>query len=129
MPTVKELQAQLNKLTKRRDSLIDFRNDAIVRSGDNPANQTNSPDKPSKTEVKAAKKADLKLDAAKREADKIKVSMNKIAAAIKKREAMLKIETSKLLKKGRGGGGNMAGNPTIDMGSHKVRLVKNLIGR
>ena len=32
-------------------------------------------------------------------------------------------------KAGRGGGGNMAGNPTIDMGGHKVRLVKNLIGR
>lgn len=129
MATVKELQAQLKKLTVRRDSLIDFRNDAIVRRSDNPANQTNFPDKPSKAEVKASKKGDLKLDSAKREADKIKVSMNRIAATIKKREAMLKIETSKLLKSGRGGGGGGGGKPTIDMGSHKVRLVKDLIGR
>jgi len=32
-------------------------------------------------------------------------------------------------KAGRGGGGGNAGNPTIDMGSHKVRLVKDMVGR
>ena len=129
MPTVKELQAQLNKLTTRRDSLIDFRNNAIVKKSDNPANKTNSPDKPNRAEVRASKSFLSKLDAAEREGKIIQASIDKTKEAIKKREAMLKIETSKLLKKGRGGGGNMAGNPTIDMGGHKVRLVKNLIGR
>lgn len=108
MATVKELEARLEKLTKRRDSLIDFRNDAIMRSGDNPAYQTHWPDEPNKAEARASKKVDLKIDAAEREAKKIKVSMNKIKDTIKKRKTMLKSETSKVLKgsyRGGGGGG------------------------
>lgn len=48
----------------------------------------------------------------------------KIARAwFKKAGESLKTKTSSK------GGGNMAGNPTIDMGSHKVRLVKDMVGR
>jgi len=107
MATVKELQAQLKKLTVRRDSLLSLR---FMKHELGP-------------------KQEKQLSNAAKEADKIKVSMDKTAAAIKKREAMLKRETSKLLKAGRGGGGGNAGNPTIDMGSHKVRLVKDMVGK
>ena len=44
----------------------------------------------------------------------------------KAEQKLQKIRSTVASSKGGGGGG---GKPTIDMGSHKVRLVKDLIGR
>ena len=46
-----------------------------------------------------------------------------------KRNASTGRKSKGATKAGRGGGGGNAGNPTIDMGSHKVRLVKDMVGR
>lgn len=46
-----------------------------------------------------------------------------------KRNASTGRKSKGAVKAGRGGGGGGGGKPTIDMGSHKVRLVKDLIGR